>query len=245
MLLDFLRNIRCDYLYLVGDIIDIWQIKKKPFWPQDHNDVIRTLLGKAKHGTKVIYVPGNHDEYLRDFHKMSFGNVRIKNELVHTTVDDRRLLVLHGDQFDTLVMSSPFLGKLGSSLYDLLLQMNIVVNYFIRHLGLNPWSLAGFLKHRVKNAVKYIGNFEKAVVFEAQRHGVEGVICGHIHHAEISKINGVDYHNCGDWVESCTALVEKDDGKMEIIYWLEEAAHLQIKEDNSQQASKKPLSSVA
>jgi len=224
MLLDFLRNTRCDTLYLVGDIIDIWQMKKKPYWPQAHNDVIRTILGKAKHGTKVIYVPGNHDEYVRDYNKMSFGNVRIKNQAIHTTVDDRKLLILHGDQFDAIVMTSPILGKLGSKLYDLLLQMNIVVNAVRRRLGLKHWSLAGFLKYKVKNAVNFISSYEEAVAHEASRQNVDGVVCGHIHHAEISDIKDVIYYNCGDWVESCTALMEEDDGEMKVIYWLEELA---------------------
>lgn len=224
MLLVFLRQTRCDHLYLVGDIIDFWQVKKKPYWPQAHNDVVRTVLGKAKHGTKVIYVPGNHDEYLRDFDQMTFGNVSIENELVHETIDGRKLLVLHGDKFDTVVMSSPFLGKIGSSLYDMLLQLNILVNFLRRKFGFSYWSLAKFLKHKVKNAVKYIGNFEEAVAYEAAKENVDGVVCGHIHHAEITEMNGLTYYNCGDWVESCTALVETDDGEMKLIYWLEEVA---------------------
>lgn len=236
MLLDFLRTTQCDYLYLVGDIIDIWQMKKKPTWPQAHNDVIRTILGKAKHGTKVIYVPGNHDEYLRGYNKMSFGNVRIKNQAIHTTADERKLLILHGDQFDTIVMSSPFLGKLGSILYDLLLQMNIIVNGVRRRLGLKHWSLAAFLKHKVKNAVQFISSFENAVAHEASKQNVDGVVCGHIHHAEISEINSITYYNCGDWVESCTALVEGDDGKMKIVYWLEE--HEKQKELSKQKLEK-------
>lgn len=244
-LLDFLRSTRCDYLYLVGDIIDIWQMKKKPYWPQAHNDVIRTLLGKAKHGTKVIYVPGNHDEYARDFNKMSFGNVRIKKQAIHTTADDRKLLILHGDQFDAIVISSPFLGKLGSKLYDLLLQMNIIVNAVRRWLGLEHWSLAAFLKHKVKNAVQFISSFEEAVAHEADRQNVDGVICGHIHHAEISTIAGVTYYNCGDWVESCTALVEDDDGQMKIIYWLDNVAKQQSKVELQKETAKKTLKAVA
>lgn len=148
--------------------------------------------------------------------------MRIKNQAIHTTADDRKLLILHGDQFDTIVMSSPFLGKLGSTLYDLLLQMNIVVNGVRRRLGLKHWSLAAFLKHKVKNAVQFISSFEQAVAHEASKQNVDGVVCGHIHHAEISEISGISYYNCGDWVESCTALTEGDDGEMKIVYWQEE-----------------------
>jgi UDP-2,3-diacylglucosamine pyrophosphatase LpxH len=218
-LLDFLHHVECDSLYLVGDIIDVWEMKKRMFWPQAHNNVIRTLLGKAKHNTKVIYVPGNHDEVLRDFDGAIFGNIEIRHETIHTTADERKLLILHGDRFDGVVACSPMLAKVGSRLYDYLLKANSWVNYCRRKLGFPYWSLAAFLKHKVKNAVQYISNFEQAVAQEAQDSGVSGVVCGHIHRAEISKINGIDYYNCGDWVESCTALVEHPDGQMEIINW--------------------------
>jgi len=220
-LLDFLRHVECDYLYLVGDIIDIWEMKKRLFWPQEHNNVIRTLLGKAKHDSKVIYIPGNHDELLRDFNGTMFGNVEIKNEAIHTTTDGKRLLIIHGDQFDSVVQCSPLLSKIGSRLYDYLLRANRWVNYIRRKLGFTYWSLAAFLKHKVKNAVQYIGNFEQAIAYEASKKGVDGVVCGHIHRAEITQLHDIDYFNCGDWVESCTALIEHSDGTMEIIKWAE------------------------
>jgi len=218
-LLDFLHKTECEYLYLVGDIIDMWEMKKRVYWPQAHNNVIRTILGKAKHNTKVIYVPGNHDEALRDFDGMVFGNVEMRNETIHTTADGRKLLILHGDQFDGIVKISPMLSKIGSRLYDYLLRANRWVNYVRRKLGFSYWSLAAFLKHKVKNAVQYIDSFEEAVAHEASRQNVDGVICGHIHRAEITRHHGVDYYNCGDWVESCTALVENYDGSMELIQW--------------------------
>jgi UDP-2,3-diacylglucosamine pyrophosphatase LpxH len=226
-LLDFLHRVECDYLYLVGDIIDVWEMKKRMYWPQAHNNVIRTLLGKTKHNTKVIYVPGNHDEVLRDFDGAVFGNVEIQNEAIHTTADNRKLLILHGDQFDSVVKCSPMLAKLGGRLYDYLLRANRYVNFVRRKLGFPYWSLAAFLKHKVKNAVQYIGNFEEAVAREAAKQGVDGVVCGHIHRAEITRLHEIDYYNCGDWVESCTALVEHQDGTMEILSWTtpQEVAH--------------------
>lgn len=218
-LLDFLRSTECEYLYLVGDIIDMWAMKKRPYWPQAHNNVIRCILGKAKHETRVVYVPGNHDELIRDYEGMSFGNVLISSEVVHTRADGKRLLVLHGDQFDAVVKCSKALALIGSKVYDWLLRANHLVNWTRRKLGFPYWSLAAFLKHKVKNAVQYIGNFEQAVAYEAERQGVDGVVCGHIHRAEITLIGDVIYCNCGDWVESCTALVEHFDGSMELLHW--------------------------
>lgn len=177
------------------------------------------MLGKAKHNTKVIYVPGNHDELLRDFDGANFGNIDIRHEVIHTTADNKKILILHGDQFDGLIAASPMIAKIGSRLYDWLLKANSWVNFCRRKLGFSYWSLAGCLKHKVKNAVQYINNFEQAVAQEAKSKGVSGVVCGHIHRAEMTKINGIDYFNCGDWVESCTALVEHPNGKMEILNW--------------------------
>ncbi len=223
LLLDFLHDVQCDYLYLVGDIIDIWEMNKRVFWPQTHNNVIRTILGKAKHNTKVVYVPGNHDELLRDFDGAVFGNVEIRHEAIHTTADGRQLLILHGDKFDCIVKHSPLMAKIGSRLYDYLLKANRWVNLVRRRLGYSYWSLAAYLKYKVKNAVQFISDFEHAVAHEAASRRVDGVVCGHIHRAEYRNINGVDYYNCGDWVESCTALVEYADGRMEVLYWAEHA----------------------
>ncbi|HET8806857.1 MAG TPA: UDP-2,3-diacylglucosamine diphosphatase, partial [Methylophaga sp.] len=191
LLLDFLHHTECEYLYLVGDIIDVWEMKKRMFWPQQHNNVIRTLLGKAKHNTKVVYIPGNHDEVFRDYDGMVFGNVEIKHEAIHTTADNRKLLILHGDEFDSVVKISPMLAKIGSRLYEFLLRANRYVNLVRRKMGFSYWSLAAFLKHKVKNAVQYISNFEEAVAHEAARQGVDGVVCGHIHRAEITQLHGI------------------------------------------------------
>lgn len=225
-LLDFLHSVECKFLYLVGDIIDIWEMKRRMYWPQSHNNVLRTILGKAKHGTTVIYVPGNHDEVFRDYHDMTFGNVRIMEEAIHTNVDGRRFLVTHGDKFDSVVRSSRAIAMLGTRLYDYLLKANYLVHWARRKADLPYWSLAAFLKHRVKNAVQFISNFETVVAYEAARLGVDGVVCGHIHRPEITKLNDVTYCNCGDWVESCSALVEHHDGSLELLRWADTVASL-------------------
>lgn len=225
-LLDFLHSVRCDVLYLVGDIIDVWEMRKRLFWPQSHNNVVRTILGKAKHGTRVVYVPGNHDEVLRDFHDMTFGNVHIVEDVIHTNADGRRLLVTHGDKFDSVVRCSKAVAMLGSRLYDSLLKVNTVVHGVRRRLKLPYWSLAGYLKHKVKNAVQFISNFEAAVSFEAARLNVDGVVCGHIHRPEIARLNNIIYCNCGDWVESCSALVEHHDGSLELLRWADTMSSL-------------------
>lgn len=216
-LLKFIRDMRCETLYLVGDIVDFWYLKKKRYWPQSHNNVIRSLLGKAKHDTRVVFVPGNHDEVMRQYDGMTIGNIEIANEIIHETVDGRRLLVLHGDQFDAAVVSSPLLGLIGSRLYNGLLKLNRLVNWARRKMGREHWSLATYLKQRVKKAVKFMSNFEEAVSRCARHNGVDGLICGHIHRPEISGEGEVIYLNCGDWVESCTALVEHHDGTIELV----------------------------
>lgn len=221
-LLDFLHSTECEYLYLVGDIIDLWHMRNGVYWPQDHNDVIRTILDKAERGTRVIYVPGNHDEQLRTYDGMSFGNVTILREAIHTTADGKRLLILHGDEFDSLVKCSRWLAILGSHAYDWLLTVNRLVHWWRRKRGLPYWSLAAYLKHKVKNAMLYISKFEEAVATAAKRKNVDGLVCGHIHRAEITTINGITYMNDGDWVESCTALVERSDGTMHILHWADE-----------------------
>ncbi len=225
-LLDFLRRVECDTVYLVGDIIDLWALSRSFYWPQAHNDVIRTILGKAKHGTRVVYVPGNHDRIFRDHDGLVMGNVEIQREAVHQTADGRRFLVLHGDEFDSIVRASPWLESLGSHAYSMALTANRYVNAIRQRFGYPYWSLAAFMKHKVKNAVQYITGFEKALAAAARERGLDGVICGHIHRAEITEIDGMTYCNDGDWVESCTALVEDFSGRLSLLRWTESQAVL-------------------
>jgi len=220
LLLDFLKHTESDTLYLVGDIIDGWRLKKSWYWAQSHNDVIQKVLRKARKGTRVIYVPGNHDEALRDYVPIQLGGVQVADEPVHETADGRRFLVIHGDQFDAVVRYAKWLAFLGDYAYNAALTINVWFNAVRRKLGLPYWSLSAFLKQKVKNAVEYVGRFEAAVAEEARRRAVDGVICGHIHKAEIRDFDGVLYCNDGDWVESCTALVEHADGRLAIVDWL-------------------------
>lgn len=218
-LLDFLKNNDSEYLYLVGDIFDGWALGKSWYWPQLHNDVIQKLLRKVRKGTKVIYIPGNHDEFARGFVDMNFGGIATKMQCIHTTVDGRQLLVLHGDQFDGVIKYAKWISVLGAAAYEFTLVINRWFNQIRKWMGLSYWSLSAYLKNKAKRAVQHIAEFEKVVVNEAMKYEVEGVVCGHIHHAEIQELNGVLYLNAGDWVESCTALVEHVDGTLEVIRW--------------------------
>lgn len=222
-LLDFLKKTRCDTLYLVGDIVDGWRLKRHWHWPQAHNDVIQKLLRKGRKGTKVVYIPGNHDEFARQFIGSEFGAVDVQDDAVHETADGRRLLVIHGDQFDFVVRRAKWLAHIGDWAYARLLGMNTWVNAIRRRLGLRYWSLSAYLKHKTKRAVDFIGRFEGALVDEARRRGLDGVVCGHIHTAEFKQVDGLLYCNDGDWVESCTALVEHRDGRLEILHWAGQA----------------------
>ena len=221
-LLDFLKNTESETLYLVGDIIDGWRLRRTWFWPQAHNDVVQKLLRKARKGTRVLFIPGNHDEFAREYAQLSFGDVEVATEAIHVTADNRRLLVMHGDAFDGVVKYARWLAHLGDSAYTFALWANHWLNVLRRRLGLSYWSLSAYLKHKVKNAVQYIANYEETMADEARKQKVDGIICGHIHHAEMRDINGIVYCNDGDWVESCTALVEHWDGKLEILHWLQE-----------------------
>ncbi|WP_169738066.1 UDP-2,3-diacylglucosamine diphosphatase [Sphingomonas astaxanthinifaciens] len=221
LLLDFLKSVECETLYLVGDIIDGWQLKKGFYWPARHNDVVRAILKMAKHGTRVVYIPGNHDEFLRGYTTLAFGGVEFAQEAIHVTADGRRLLVLHGDEFDGVVLYARWLAFLGDHAYTLLLKLNRLVNLGRKLLGLPYWSLSAHLKKKVKNAVSYISGFEAAVAHSAAERGATGVVCGHIHSAAIEQIGTVTYYNDGDWVESCTALVEDYSGEMSILNWAE------------------------
>jgi UDP-2,3-diacylglucosamine pyrophosphatase LpxH len=218
-LLDFLRAVDADVIYLVGDIVDFWKVQRGPHWPQSHNDVVQKLLRKVRKGTEVIFIPGNHDEGLRAYCGMRFGGVRLERNAVHVTAQGRRYVVMHGDEFDVVVRTAKWLAFLGDRGYEAALWANAPLNWVRRHLGLGFWSLSAYLKYRVKSAVSYIGAFEDAVAAEARRHGADGIICGHIHHPSDRSIDGIHYLNCGDWVESCTALVETHDGKLRIIRW--------------------------
>lgn len=221
-LLEFLKHNESETLYLVGDIVDGWRLKSSwHFWNQLHNDVVQKLLRKARRGTKVILVPGNHDEALREFAGVHFGGVELALEAVHTTADGRRLLVVHGDQFDGVVRHAKAIALLGVWAYDVALRVNHWFNAGRRVLGLPYWSLSAYLKHKVKNAVEFIASYETEMIAETKRRGLDGVVCGHIHHAEIRVANGVLYCNDGDWVESCTALAEDFSGKLSIIRWAE------------------------
>jgi UDP-2,3-diacylglucosamine pyrophosphatase LpxH len=221
LLLEFLKHTESDELYLVGDIIDGWQLKRRWYWHQHHNDVVQKVLRKARKGTKVVYVAGNHDEFARHFLGLAFGDITIVDEAVHTTKQGKKLLVIHGDQFDAVVQYAKWLAYLGDCLYSVALEANRIFNRVRRMLKMPYWSLSQYLKHRVKNAVSYINAFEEAVAHEAKRRGMDGVVCGHIHRPEIRDIDGVTYYNDGDWVESLSALVETEEGEMKLITWLD------------------------
>jgi UDP-2,3-diacylglucosamine pyrophosphatase LpxH len=220
-LLDFLRCNDAKTIYLAGDIVDGWRLRRSWYWPQSHNDIVQEMLRKVRNGTRVIYVPGNHDEWLRDYVTLHFGGIEVLNEAIHVTADGRRLLVIHGDWFDLIVKHARWLATLGDGAYTFALWVNNHFNKIRRWLGYDYWSLSAFLKLKVKNAVQYIGSFANALTDEARRRSLDGVVCGHIHHAEIRDVDGILYCNDGDWVESCTALVEHFDGRLAIINWAE------------------------
>ena len=218
----FLKQHTCDRLYLVGDIIDGWRLRKNIFWPQSHVNVIRRILTLSKRGTEVIYVTGNHDEFLRKYGEAAYGNIQLVDEAEHDTADGCRLLVTHGDKFDTVVCCHKWIAHLGDVSYESLLVVNRWFNNLRKWLGMDYWSLSKYIKHRVKTAVSFITHYEEALAYECRHRGFDGVVCGHIHHPEIRMIDKVSYLNCGDWVESCSALVEDDEGNIEIIHWLEQ-----------------------
>ena len=223
-LLAFLKTTECETLYLVGDIIDGWQLRRSWYWPQEHNDVVQKILRKARKGTRVVFVPGNHDEFARKYLQHNFGGVDVVEDCVHTLADGRRLWVTHGDLFDGVIQCAKWLAYAGDIAYEFILKVNRRFNVLRAHLGLPYWSLSRYLKLKVKRAVSYVSDFETAVAHEARRRGLDGVVCGHIHHAEMRQIEGVLYCNDGDWVESLTALVEHHDGRLEILDFGTQAA---------------------
>ena len=224
LLIDFLDHTDSETMYLVGDIIDGWRLKKKFYWPAEHNDIVWRILKRARRGTRIVYIPGNHDEMVRPFAGMNFGGVEIMRAAFHTTADGRRLMVLHGDEFDTVMLAHRWLAFVGDAAYHLMMKINGWVASVRKRLGLPYWSISKAAKHKVKNAVEFISKYEEVVARAAGERGVDGVVCGHIHTAEFRDIEGVEYWNDGDWVEGCNALVEHFDGTMEILNWPEEVA---------------------
>ncbi|MFO1171685.1 MAG: UDP-2,3-diacylglucosamine diphosphatase [Hyphomicrobiaceae bacterium] len=218
-LLDLLKSVDTETIYLVGDIVDFWKVNRGLYWPQSHNDVIQKLLRKARKGARVVFIPGNHDDVLRQYVGMTFGSIEVVRRTKHVTASGRTYLLMHGDEFDLVIRNAKWLARLGDIGYDLAMWANRPLNWARHRLGLGYWSLSAFLKYRVKKAVNFIGAFEATLAAEARTGGYDGIICGHIHHAADRNIEGVHYLNCGDWVESCTAIVEDENGVMRIVRW--------------------------
>jgi UDP-2,3-diacylglucosamine pyrophosphatase LpxH len=218
-LLDFLRHHDAETIYLVGDIVDGWQLRAAWYWPQSHNDVIQKLLRKARQGARLIYIPGNHDEFLRDYFGTHFGGVVVTEQATHTAADGRRYVVLHGDQFDRRIRRARHFAALSDPGRMLLEGATAAVNFVRRKLDLPSWSLSGWARYKVKDALNYVRAFEEALIAEAARRRTEGIICGHVHQASIQDFPAARYINCGDWIESCSAAVEHFDGRLEIVSW--------------------------
>jgi UDP-2,3-diacylglucosamine pyrophosphatase LpxH len=219
LVLDFLRHNEADRYYLVGDIIDGWRLRGGWYWPQVHNDVMQKLLRKVRRGAHMVFIPGNHDEFARQFFGLSFGGIEIRRNAVHVAADGRRYWITHGDEFDVVVRHAKWLAFFGDWAYDAAIFINTHFNRLRRLFGFGYWSFSAWAKLKVKNAVNFIGSFERELAGEAKRRGADGVVCGHIHHAAVRQIDGVTYVNIGDFVESCTAVIERDDGQMEIVRW--------------------------
>lgn len=218
-LIDFLRHHEAETIVLVGDIVDGWRLKRSWYWPQNCNDVVQKLLRQARKGTRIVYIPGNHDEFLRAFPGMHFGGIEVAQSIIHEAADGRRYLVIHGDEFDVVVRHARVLAYLGDWAYDLAILINRGLNAMRRQFGMPYWSFSAWAKLQVKQAVNFIGDFQRVVAQEARQRGVDGVICGHIHHAVIEDVDGVVYINTGDWVESCTAVAEDFNGNMQLLRW--------------------------
>jgi len=244
LLLDFLRHNDAETIYLIGDIVDGWRLKSGWYWPQAHNDVLQKLLRKVRKGARMIYVPGNHDEFARDYIGMVFGGVEVADHAYHMTADKKRLLIVHGDQFDIVVQHARWLAWLGDWAYTLALWLNLGFNKIRRRLGFPYWSFSAWAKLKVKNAVNFIGAIETALAEAARRHHANGVVCGHIHHAVIRDIDGITYINTGDFVESCTAVAEHEDGRLEVLCWQMTAEEQRIAAINADKRTR-PAARVA
>ncbi len=236
-LCDFLKQNDCDTLYLVGDIIDGWRMKKRAYWPQEHINVIRRILTRAKRGTSIVYVTGNHDDFLRSYAGMNFGNIHLVDEYVHEAPGGKKYWVIHGDAFDSIVCNQKWLALVGDLAYETLLKVNVGLNRVRHIMGRDYWSLSSYLKYKVKKAVNFISSFEETLADECKKRGLHGVICGHIHHPEVAMIDGIQYVNSGDWVESCSAVVEDFQGNMQIVRWADDGIKMDNTEPNGQQAA--------
>jgi UDP-2,3-diacylglucosamine pyrophosphatase LpxH len=252
MLIDFLDHTDSETMYLVGDIIDGWRLKKKFYWPSAHNDIVWRIMKRARRGTRVVYIPGNHDEMFRQFTGLNFGGIEIRRAAFHDTADGRRLMVLHGDEFDAVMLSHRWLAFVGDHAYHWMMKCNVAVNTVRRWLGKPYWSLSKAAKHKVKNAVEFIGKYEEVVARAAGERGVDGVVCGHIHTAEFRAFqhNGkaIEYWNDGDWVEGCNALVEHHDGRMEILHWpleMKRRAEAEARRADAEAAALRPAREAA
>lgn len=235
-LLDFLREHPADHVYLIGDIVDFWSMSRTIHWSSEQNTVVQKLLRRARHGEQVVLVPGNHDEALREYAGTVFGEVRVEQEVVHTTADGRRFLLVHGDEFDQVTRYHRWVAVLGDVAYNLLVRINGWLSWLRRRLGIaGYWSLAGYAKRRVKTALQFIFDFEESVIRHAQSRGLDGVICGHIHWAAMKQVDGLTYVNCGDWVDSCTAIVEHHDGQLELVQWHVSAPAIKGLDDSPEQ----------
>lgn len=222
LLLSFLKQHEAEYIYLIGDIFDGWRLRKGWYWPQSHNDVVQKILRKARKGSKIIYIPGNHDEVMRSYFGTHFGGIEVKESDIFEGVTGKKFLIIHGDQFDVVIKNAKWLAHVGDWAYETVLGLSALLNKFRSLWGGQYWSLSRWAKYKVKSAVNFIGDYEDILSSEAKKHGADGIICGHIHHPTIKQINNVSYLNTGDWVESCTAIVENFDGEFELIYWAHE-----------------------
>ncbi len=245
LLVDFLRYHDADTIYLIGDIIDGWALKGGWHWPQSHNDVIQKLLRKVRKGSRMIFVPGNHDEFARAYLGMNFGGVDVEDSAIHEMATGKRFLVIHGDQFDIVVSHAKWLALLGDWAYEAALFSNFWFNRLRRVLGFPYWSFSAWAKLKVKDAVNFIGSFEKTLAEEARRREADGVVCGHIHHAVIRDIEGITYVNCGDFVESCTAIAEHEDGRLEILHWRTKGEEIIRAEAQNRARGVRPASAAA
>ena len=240
LLLSFLKIHDAEHIYLIGDIFDGWRLKKGWYWPQTHNDVVQKILRKARKGTKITYIPGNHDEVMRNYFGTHFGGIEVKESDIFESAKGKKYLIIHGDQFDVVIKNAKWLAHVGDWAYETVLNLSTWLNKFRRLWGGQYWSLSRWAKYKVKSAVNFIGDYEDILSSEAKKHDADGIICGHIHHPTIKKINDVEYLNTGDWVESCTAITESFDGEFELIYWAETGAKtLPIGKDSHQKIESK------